>query len=119
MKQYTQEQIAFVNWAIEMGQWVSWEEVTKAFPELSGEFLGNTYQPLFSFDIPPCFPVGVLQTAINCTYRLDTGYQDVVMSRPLNPLHYDQTHGFVMAIQRALSGVGEYHAVANYVKAGR
>jgi hypothetical protein len=119
MKQYTQEQIAFVNWTIENGGWVSWDQVTDAFPELAEEFLGKTYVPLFAFNIPPTFPVGVLQTAINCTFRLPSGYQDVVMSRPLNPAHYDQTHGFVMAIQKALVGIGEYHAVSSYVKAGR
>lgn len=117
MKQnFTEQQEQFAQYLLEHPVWVSWEQVVSKFPQLDGNFLGEMYKPAFHFAAPPAFGSEHVNTAINASLRLHTGYQDTVMSRPLRESDYTTVGGVFRAIELALLAIGDFHAVSSYVQ---
>ncbi len=117
MKQtFTEEQQQFAIYALDRPVWVSWDQIVSKFPQLDGNFLGEMYKPAFHFAEPPAFGSEKVNTAVNVTLRLHTGYQDTVMSRPLVESDYTAEGGVFRGIELALLAIGDFHAVSSYVQ---
>lgn len=113
---FTKEQREWAINTLKERRWVSWSEITKMFEELEDSFLGNMYKPSMSFIRMPTAIGEKENTGIVGMLRLDHGYQDVVMSRPLVPANFQQTLGVYAAIELVLTAVGDFHAVSTYVQ---
>lgn len=107
----------FVSHAVSTPCWVTWEEVIEAFPDYKDNFIGKNYKPTFSFFIPPAAVDEEFNTSVVAVVRIENGYQDVVMARPLphNAKSYTLQRGFTAAVDLALRAIGDYYAVASYL----
>lgn len=114
-KEFTNGQVQFVSEILDSGRWVSWRELAACFPSLTENGLGEMYKPQISFYHVPAAVDEVVNTAIIATLRLHTGYQDVVMSRPLDPSVFSREAGVLRAVELATDAIGDFHAVSKYI----
>lgn len=114
-KEFTAPQSLFVDEILTTGRWVGWRELADKFPSLTENGLGEMYKPQISFHHIPPAAGEVVNTAIIATLRLHTGYQDVVMSRPLDPAVFTREAGILRAVELATDAIGDFHAVSSYI----
>ena len=114
-KEFTVLQSIFVDEILTTGRWVGWRELVDEFPSLIENGLGEMYKPQISFHHVPPAAGEVVNTAITATLRLHTGYQDVVMSRPLDPSVFSREAGVLLAVELATDAIGDFHAVSKYI----
>lgn len=111
---------AYVAEVVNTDEWVEWDELVQVFTDYGNNFIGAKFKPLFTFRTLPAAPGEEFNTALIAVVRLESGWQSVVMSRPLpnNAKNFSIHRGFTAAIDLALAEVGKYFAVQSYIKQG-
>ena len=111
-------QATFVTAAVDSKEWVNWKEIAEIFPQYEENYLGAMYKPMITFSTIPAAPDEDFNSGLIAVVRLATGYQEVVMSRPLphNLQNYNLVEGFTRAVDMILKAVGDFHAVSVYLK---
>lgn len=111
-------QATFVTATVDSAEWVNWKEIAEIFPQYESNYLGAMYKPMICFATIPAAPDEDFNTGLVAVVRLATGYQEVVMSRPLphNAKNYNLVEGFTRAVDMVLTAVGDFHAVSIYLK---
>lgn len=112
---FTEEQIKFVSSVLQTNKWVSWNQLVAKFPDLANDALGAMYKPMISFRHLPPVPGEAINTGIAAAMRLPTGYQDVVMSRPLNPDAFTIEKGLLDAVSLVIDAIRDFHSVSTYI----
>lgn len=89
----------------------SWEDIVDAYPELKDHPIGSQYKP----DIQFTMPFGSNETSILASGKIESGFQEVYLSRPLDPKTFNHYTGQKFAVLGLLAKLGTYHACISYV----